>query len=142
MNMVFFIGTIFHHLQLQLFDTSISVQSQTHYNANVLHAQAHHLTTLCNEGRLKEALHILNITDNHVQNSYNHVQNSLTYVCLLQGCIKRKASLEAKLVHAHIIQTGFMASIVLGNTLVNVYVKCGDVVDTHIVFDQMPERNV
>ena len=128
MNMVFFIGTIFHHLQLQLFATSISVQTQTHCNANVHHAQAHRLTTLCNEGRLKEALHILNIID-------NHVQNSLTYVCLLQGCIKRKASPEAKLVHAHIIQEGFMEGIVLGNTLVNVYVKCGDVVDIGKVFD-------
>ena len=93
--MVLFVGMIFHPLQLRLFATSISVQSQTHCNANARHAQAHHLTALCTEGRLKEALHILNITDNYVHNSH-------TCVCLLQGCIKRKALPEAKLVHVHI----------------------------------------
>ena len=35
-----------------------------------------------------------------------------------------------------------MAGIVLGNTLINVYVKCGDVVDTPRDFDQMPQWNV
>ena len=35
-----------------------------------------------------------------------------------------------------------MVGIVLGNTLVNVYVKCENVVDTHRVFDQMLEPNV
>ena len=72
----FFIGMIFHYLQIQFFATSINVQSQTHCNANVPHAQAHHLTKLYREGCLKEALHILNITN-------DHVQNYLTYVCLL-----------------------------------------------------------
>ena len=35
-----------------------------------------------------------------------------------------------------------MTGIVLGNTLVNVYVKCGDAVDTRRVFSQTTERNV
>ena len=35
-----------------------------------------------------------------------------------------------------------MAGTVFGTTLVNVYVKCENVVDAHRFFDQMPERNV
>ena len=71
--MVLFVGMIFHPLQLRLFATSISVQSQTHCNANARHAQAHHLIVLCTKGHLKEALHILNIIDNYVHNSYTCV---------------------------------------------------------------------
>ena len=71
--MVFFVGTIFHPLQLRLFATSISVQSQTHCNANARHAQAHHLIALYTKGRLKEVMHILIITDNYVHNSYTCV---------------------------------------------------------------------
>ena len=35
-----------------------------------------------------------------------------------------------------------MAGTIFGNTLVNAYVKCENVVDARRVFDQMPEQNV
>eukprot|EP01018_Ginkgo_biloba_P002598 Gb_38504 [translate_table: standard] len=90
--------------------------------------------TLCKEGRLKEALHILHDMDQLV--------NTSTYVCLLQACIQKKALSEGKLVHAHMKDRGFVSDGFLGNTLVYMYAKCGSVVDARRVFDQMHKRDV
>eukprot|EP01018_Ginkgo_biloba_P041292 Gb_07260 [translate_table: standard] len=91
--------------------------------------------TLCKQGRLKEALHILLVIDQQVDCS--------TYNSLLQGCLNNKALPEAKLVHAHIIQTGFTCpDISLSNKLVTMYAKCGSLVEANWVFTQLPERDV
>lgn len=97
-----------------------------------------HVRALCKQGHLKEALHIFQITENPVQSS--------TYIYLLQDCIKNKALTEGKLIHAHInIYENvrcFTDKAVLSNTLMNMYVKCGSIVDARKVFGQMPQRNV
>jgi pentatricopeptide repeat protein len=64
------------------------------------------------------------------------------YVFLLQDCIKKKALAEAKLIHARINQSGCMADLLLHNTLLNAYAKCGAMVYARRVFDQMPKRDV
>eukprot|EP01018_Ginkgo_biloba_P036819 Gb_28171 [translate_table: standard] len=91
--------------------------------------------TLCKQGRVKDVLRILYATDERL--------DSFTYTCLLQGLINQKALSEGKLVHAHIIQTGFKCrDVFLCNTLVSMYSKCTNVVDGRRVFDQLPKRNV
>jgi pentatricopeptide repeat protein len=89
---------------------------------------------LCKQGHLKDAL--LHIANEDV--------DSFTYVFLLQACIKKKALTLGKLIHAHINERGFgfILERVLGNTLVNMYAKCGSLVDARRVFDQMSERDV
>ncbi|KAJ7542118.1 hypothetical protein O6H91_10G090800 [Diphasiastrum complanatum] len=92
---------------------------------------------LCQEGRLKEALHMVELM----------VQQTTTtpigaYVCLLKGCSKRKALAEGKQVHALIAQSVLDSNIFLANTLVHMYSKCGSVLDAHKVFSNMPQRNV
>eukprot|EP01018_Ginkgo_biloba_P003198 Gb_11219 [translate_table: standard] len=89
---------------------------------------------LCRQGRLKEALHVMHVTDECIDTG--------AYVCLLQLCIKKKALSEGKLVHAHMNESGFMADTFLQNTLMNMYVKCGSVVEARRCFDQMPKRDV
>eukprot|EP01018_Ginkgo_biloba_P002433 Gb_04612 [translate_table: standard] len=89
---------------------------------------------LCKQGRLKEALHILNLINHHVDSS--------TYVCLLQGCIKQKALQEGKQVHAHMNERRVNQDIYLENTLVNMYAKCGSLADAREIFNQMPKRDV
>eukprot|EP01018_Ginkgo_biloba_P001826 Gb_02379 [translate_table: standard] len=90
--------------------------------------------TLCKQGQITEALHILHFIDRFI--------NSSTYACLLQGCANKKALLEARLVHANMIQRGFPVDVLSGTPLVTTYVKCGCLLDARRVFDQMPERNV
>ncbi|XP_057830126.2 pentatricopeptide repeat-containing protein At2g35030, mitochondrial [Cryptomeria japonica] len=66
-----------------------------------------------------------------------------SYASLLKACIKYKSLPEGKLVHAHIVQAGFACKYMyLDNTLLNMYVKCGRLIDARNLFDEMPERNV
>jgi pentatricopeptide repeat protein len=91
------------------------------------------ISTLCKQGHFSEALGVLGITGKRLDCSM--------YICLLQGCIQRNALPEGKVIHAHIKQSGFTGDTLLHNTLLNVYAKCGTMVDARKVFDQMPERN-
>eukprot|EP01018_Ginkgo_biloba_P002933 Gb_19240 [translate_table: standard] len=99
---------------------------------------AQHVSRLSKQSPLKEALHVMFVMD------YRDVcADSSTYDCLLQQCLQNKSLPEAKLVHAHMILTGFECQdISLGNKLVIMYAKCGSLVDTRQVLDQMPKRNV
>ncbi|KAJ7555610.1 hypothetical protein O6H91_05G046600 [Diphasiastrum complanatum] len=95
------------------------------------------VSKLCQEGRLKEALHMLEImVQQNIQAPIN------TYVCLLKGCTRKKALVEGKRVHALIVLRGLDSNIYLGNTLVDMYAKCSSVLNARQVFDSMPEHNV
>ncbi|KAJ7297813.1 hypothetical protein O6H91_Y035300 [Diphasiastrum complanatum] len=95
------------------------------------------VSKLCQEGRLKEALHMLELmVQANIQAPIN------IYACLLKGCTRRKALAEGKQVHALIVQQRLDSNMILGNTLVNMYAKCGSVLDARKVFDSMPRRNV
>ncbi|KAJ7547987.1 hypothetical protein O6H91_08G112500 [Diphasiastrum complanatum] len=95
------------------------------------------VSKLCQEGRLKEALHMLELM---VQQNIQAPINA--YASLLKGCAKRKALAQGKRVHALIVQSGLDSVIFLGNTLVDMYAKCGSVFDARKVFNTMPEHNV
>jgi len=86
--------------------------------------------------RCKQGLHI-----HHMNNKHNPIDIS-TYVSLLQACTQNKALKEGNSIHAHINKTGFTRDRTLSNTLVNMYVKCGSLVDARRVFDQLTQRNV
>ncbi|KAJ7542948.1 hypothetical protein O6H91_01G084700 [Diphasiastrum complanatum] len=64
------------------------------------------------------------------------------FVHLLKGCAKWKALVEGKRVHALIVLGGLDSGIFLGKTLVEMYAKCGSVLDARKVFNAMPEHNV
>uniref|UniRef100_A0A7N0TJB1 DYW domain-containing protein n=1 Tax=Kalanchoe fedtschenkoi TaxID=63787 RepID=A0A7N0TJB1_KALFE len=53
------------------------------------------------------------------------------------------ADLElGKMVHAHVVKFGYQsASVAVGNSLVNMYGKCGDSESAHQVFDEMLDRD-
>eukprot|EP01018_Ginkgo_biloba_P034747 Gb_24821 [translate_table: standard] len=102
---------------------------------NEANARKSSVRELCKQGRLKEALYILHVMDQRLDCS--------TYDCLLQWCLNNKALSEGKLIHAHMIQTGFKCQDVsLGNKLVTVYAKRGSLQDARRVLNQMPERDV
>eukprot|EP01018_Ginkgo_biloba_P008782 Gb_27833 [translate_table: standard] len=93
--------------------------------------------SLCKQGRLKYAPGILK-----VMNRQDIRVNDFACASLLQGCLNMNALPEAKLVHAHIIQTGTNPDISLETKLVTVYSKCGSLCDARRVFNRMPKRNV
>eukprot|EP01018_Ginkgo_biloba_P029684 Gb_04091 [translate_table: standard] len=95
------------------------------------------LGSLCNEGKLEEALKVLNLMDQE-----GIVADSNVYASLLQCCAKTKAFAEGMLVHAHMIKMGFKSDTFLRNHLVNLYSKCRSIEIARQVFDKMPRRNV
>eukprot|EP01018_Ginkgo_biloba_P000317 Gb_38242 [translate_table: standard] len=117
------------HLQSRKTTTS---SLETKSNGN--NSSPEDVRTLCKQGRLKDALHVLHVTEESVDSS--------TYVCLLQSCTDKAALTEGKLAHAHINGRGLLPDRFLQNTLVNMYTKCGSLVDARRVFDQMPKRDV
>lgn len=68
--------------------------------------------------------------------------DSDTYARILQKCIDRKALEMGKRVHQHIIRIGFQPDIYLENNIVNMYAKCGSIMDARQMFDKMAERDV
>ncbi|KAJ7563082.1 hypothetical protein O6H91_03G096300 [Diphasiastrum complanatum] len=102
-----------------------------------VHDSFDNVSKLCQEGRLKEALHILELMIQ--QNTQAPIS---AYVGLLKGCARRKALAEGKQVHALLVQNGLDSDIFLGNILVDMYAKCGSVLDARKVFETMPEHNV
>eukprot|EP01018_Ginkgo_biloba_P003095 Gb_21016 [translate_table: standard] len=118
-------------LQVQVKKTATSaVETERHASNN----SPEHVRALCQQGRLKEALHSLHVMDRRA--------DSFTYASLLQLCMKKKAVSEGKLVHVHMNERGFVPNRFLGNTIMNMYVKCGSLVDARRVFDEMLDRDV
>eukprot|EP01018_Ginkgo_biloba_P013186 Gb_32455 [translate_table: standard] len=102
-------------------------------DGNRVNSSAEDVRRLCQQSRLREALHALQVMDQSVDAS--------TYIFLLQLCTKKKALLEGKLVHTHMNEKAFMSDTFLGNTLVNMYAKCDSLVDARRVFDHMSRRD-
>lgn len=92
---------------------------------------------LCQQGKLKEALRIL--YEMHLQRisvGYN------VYNCLLQECAESRSLTQAKMIHAHIIETGNKPDVFIENGIINMYAKCGSVKDARQVFDKICQPDV
>ncbi|XP_057813126.2 pentatricopeptide repeat-containing protein At3g24000, mitochondrial [Cryptomeria japonica] len=96
-----------------------------------------HIRAFCREGCVKEALHILLTT-------HNPFVGSFTYLHLLQTCSVKKTLSKGRQFHSWISDRGFTSSTnrFLQNTLINMYDKCGSLVDARNVFNLMKEPNV
>ena len=81
---------------------------------------------------MKKALDSLYLT-----NPKHFRSNSYTYSSLLQECLHKRALSEAKIVHTHMSESIYNMDIFLDNKLMVVYAKCGILVDTHWVLDEM-----
>ncbi|MCO5584423.1 hypothetical protein L7F22_038350 [Adiantum nelumboides] len=88
-------------------------------------------------GHLCEALRVL---DNLEYENYN--DRSYTYVCILQGCIQSDSLNEGRLLHNHLIKSGWKLNVYISTALVNMYARCGNIEDAQVAFSNMPERNL
>eukprot|EP01018_Ginkgo_biloba_P001352 Gb_05293 [translate_table: standard] len=128
--MLMFVGV---RLQHQFKRMSITPKTRT--RGNGYSNSPEDVRILCKQGRLKEALHSLQVL--------NEPLDSSTYESLLQECLNSKALPETKLAHAHMIQTEFKCRCIsLGNKLVTIYAKYGSLFEARRVLDQMTIRNV
>eukprot|EP01018_Ginkgo_biloba_P019392 Gb_22814 [translate_table: standard] len=65
-----------------------------------------------------------------------------TFVSVLSACANLVVVKQGKQVHTHIIKTGFESHVFVGNSLVDMYAKCGRLEDAHNLFDKIPKQDV
>ncbi|CAM6076308.1 unnamed protein product [Sphagnum tenellum] len=68
--------------------------------------------------------------------------DSVTFVGVLNACASIFALEEGRHVHEQIIETGCNSDVFVGNSLVDMYAKCGSMEDAERVFNKMLSRNV
>ncbi|KAJ7536751.1 hypothetical protein O6H91_12G081800 [Diphasiastrum complanatum] len=68
--------------------------------------------------------------------------DNITYVAVLNACASQAAFQEGRLVHAQVIRQGLDSDMFVGSSLVDMYSKCGSIVDACRVFNNMPTHNV
>ncbi len=61
---------------------------------------------------------------------------------VLKACASVGAIEEGRCVHRQIIQSGLESDVFVGNSLVDMYAKCGSMEDAWRVFNKMPSRDV
>ncbi len=67
--------------------------------------------------------------------------DGVTYVGVLNACASIMALEEGRCAHEQIIQSGYELDPFVGNSLVDMYVKCGSMEDAWSVFNKMPSRD-
>ena len=68
--------------------------------------------------------------------------HSFTYVKLLQRCIKIRDLAVGQQIHDHIVQNKVQPNNMVINTLINLYTKCGCLVEARQVFDKLLKKDV
>ncbi|KAJ4704143.1 Pentatricopeptide repeat-containing protein [Melia azedarach] len=64
------------------------------------------------------------------------------YNMLLKKCTQLKKIKEGRIVHAHIFGSAFRDDLVMQNTILNMYAKCGSLDDARKLFDEMPVKDM
>ena len=65
-----------------------------------------------------------------------------TYINILSTCANLVALSYGKQIHHEMMQKGFSLNGLLGNNLINMYGKCGCILDAQRVFDKMQDKDV
>ncbi|KAK1429636.1 hypothetical protein QVD17_11850 [Tagetes erecta] len=91
------------------------------------------IINLCQRSRLTEAIQVLD----HIERP-----NPLVYSNLLQLCLQQKALECTKRVHLHINTSDCLLGVSSFNRIIDIYCKCGSLVDARKVFDEMREKDL
>lgn len=67
--------------------------------------------------------------------------NDITLVCTLKGCSSIGALDKGKQVYSEIVKLGYEKDYFVGNTLINLYAKCGFLNEAHKLFDELSARD-
>ncbi|XP_058096641.1 pentatricopeptide repeat-containing protein At4g19191, mitochondrial-like [Magnolia sinica] len=63
-----------------------------------------------------------------------------TILSLLSACARSGSLLQGQLIHSWAIKEGFDLDVLVVNTLISMYSKCGDVISARFLFDKMLDR--
>jgi len=68
--------------------------------------------------------------------------DKFTFVQVINACAGLGALEEGKCVHEQIFESGWESDVIVGNSLVDMYAKCGSLKDAWRVFNKMPSQDV
>lgn len=68
--------------------------------------------------------------------------DKITFVNILTAFANEEMLVEGRRVHVLILKSGFESDVIVGNTLVNLYNKCGSLKDAQMMFCKMSKRDV
>lgn len=115
--------------QSQLSATSLPQQDENSWTAQI--------SELIKSGQFRQALSA------YVQmRELGVTPSSYTFIAALKACSKLQDLESCKRIHSHMVQTGCESTVVVANLLLDVYAKCGSLVDARDVFEKMPQRSV
>lgn len=78
----------------------------------------------------------------HEMHALGVTGNEFTFPSVLKACASTMDFIFGKQVHGIIVVTGFESDVFVANTLVLMYAKCGNILDSRRLFEDIPERNV
>lgn len=104
------------------------------------------ITRLCKDNQYKEAIHIL-CEQKRLREAVQLLDqidrpSASIYSTLLHLCLQQRALDEGRRVHAHTKAIGFIPGLFFLNRFIDMYTKCGCLVDARKVFDDMPEKDL
>ncbi|KAI5065656.1 hypothetical protein GOP47_0020351 [Adiantum capillus-veneris] len=68
--------------------------------------------------------------------------NRVTFLTVLRACTNIGSSLEGRMIHACVVESGLQSDVAVETSLVNMYDKCNTLEDACILFDKMRLHNV
>ncbi|PWA53098.1 peptidase S10, serine carboxypeptidase, Alpha/Beta hydrolase fold, DYW domain protein [Artemisia annua] len=108
-------------------------QQNVGFREPVVPVKRNDLLSVSKEGKLKEAIELL---------AQGEVADAECFGLLFGLCGKLKKLEEAKKVHDYFLRSGFRGDVGLVHKVIDMYCKCGSMVDARRVFDHMGERNM
>ncbi|XP_038876765.1 pentatricopeptide repeat-containing protein At4g32450, mitochondrial-like [Benincasa hispida] len=95
------------------------------------------LDEFCREGKLKEAVQILEVLEKQ------HIPINLSrYLDLMNACGEARSLEEAKVVCNYVIKSQTPLKVSTYNKILEMYSKCGSMDDAYTIFNKMPSRNL
>ena len=68
--------------------------------------------------------------------------NKVTYICSLKACTQTEDLVQGKRLHQQVIYKGLESDVIIGNTLIDMYSKCGEVDGACAILHSLLNRNV
>ncbi|GAB2269458.1 hypothetical protein Dimus_004376 [Dionaea muscipula] len=126
----------------QIYHLSLRRTQQLSLNANSVETLStdnfdSHINELCRCGQLEQALGCLDSVQ-----ALNLTVEEDTYIALLKLCERTRAASEGRRVYSCILHSKNTLELRIGNALLSMFVRLGNLTDAWYVFGRMPERNV
>lgn len=78
----------------------------------------------------------------HAMQQTGNKPSKVTFLLMLKACATAEGLEQGRLIHNHITRCGLDADRIIGNSVVDMYAKCGNLEQAHEVFDELQSRDV